>query len=50
VEQLSTSTNNSAKRIASLIDLHLGELIKIEGVQEMETDRMRKFNISDFIS
>ena len=49
VEQLSTSTKNSAKRIAGLIDLHLGKLAQPNSNVELD-DGLKGFDIGEYVS
>lgn len=48
VEQLSTSTNNSAKRIAGLIDLHLEKLAQPNSNVKLD-DGLRGFDIGEYL-
>ena len=49
VEQLASSTETSAKRIASLIDLHLGRLNQSKMVTN-NNDGLRGFDIGEYVS
>jgi hypothetical protein len=49
VEQLASSTETSAKRIASLIDLHLGRLAQPEKLIQPKNDELRGFDIGEYV-
>lgn len=49
VEQLASSTETSGKRIASLIDLHLGRLAQPEKLIQPKNDELRRFDIGEYV-
>ncbi len=49
VEQLASSTETSAKRIASLIDLHLGRLNQPEKLIQPNNDGLKGFDIGKYV-
>ncbi len=49
VEQLASSNETSAKRIASLIDLHLGRLVQPEKLIQPNNDGLRGFDIGEYV-
>jgi hypothetical protein len=49
VEQMASSSENYQKRIAALIDLHLGRLVQIENNTKYD-DRLRRFDIGEYVS
>ncbi len=49
VEQLAFSTETSGKRIASLIDLHLGRLAQPEKLIQPNNDGLRGFDIGEYV-
>ncbi len=49
VEQLASSNETSAKRIASLIDLHLGRLAQPEKLIQPKNDELRRFDIGEYV-
>ncbi|MBN2635497.1 MAG: hypothetical protein JXR61_04445 [Prolixibacteraceae bacterium] len=49
VEQLASSNETSAKRIASLIDLHLGRLVQPEKLIQPNNDGLRRFDIGEYV-
>ena len=49
VEQLSLFSEKNTNRIAALIDLHLGRISQQEGVQKMDDDEWRGFEIGEYV-
>ncbi len=48
VGQLASSSENNAKRIASLIDLHLGRFVQSEAITQFD-DGLKEFDIGEFV-
>ncbi len=49
VKQLASSNETSGKRIASLIDLHLGRLAQPEKLIQPKNDELRRFDIGEYV-